>query len=55
LDDSHQYAAVVATLSFIVIFITALGVVRNKQYELFYVIHVVLVVVILATGTFDPS
>lgn len=50
MSESGQYAGATAGLSMLLILITAVGYVRRRQYELFYIVHVVLVAVILATG-----
>ena len=45
-----QYAAAVAAFSFLTIGITAFSFVRKRQYELFFIVHVILVTVILVSS-----
>lgn len=51
LNEPRQYAGAVASLSMLLIFATAIGFVRRRQYELFYAIHVVMAATVLVAGT----
>ncbi|KAF2767664.1 hypothetical protein EJ03DRAFT_144377 [Teratosphaeria nubilosa] len=48
----HEYVGAVAGVAMVVILVTAIGPVRRGHYELFYVLHVVLVALILAAAAF---
>nr|POE56286.1 ferric/cupric reductase transmembrane component 2 [Quercus suber] len=48
LRNTHQYAAMTAGISLLIILLSVL--LRQRRYELFYVIHIVFAVVILITG-----
>ena len=48
--EPKVYAAMVAGLAMLAIFVTAISFVRKRQYELFVTLHQVLVAVILAMG-----
>jgi hypothetical protein len=48
--ESAQYAGYASGVAMVLIFFTANGLVRKRNYEFFYVAHIVLVAVILITG-----
>lgn len=50
MTEPAQYAGVVAGFSILGLFVTATGFMRRRQYEVFYVAHVLLVAIILITG-----
>lgn len=50
MTESHNIAGVVAGVFVILLFVTAIGFVRRRQYELFYAMHLVLVAGILIAG-----
>lgn len=52
LTEPQQYAGAVAALSLLLILATANGFVRKGQYEMFYVVHVVMAAVVLVAGMF---
>ena len=48
--EFNQVAGATAGLSIILVFLTANGFVRRRNYEVFYIVHVVLVILILTMG-----
>ncbi|CAK3757232.1 Ferric reductase transmembrane component 3 [Lecanosticta acicola] len=54
--ESEQIAGAIAGVAMILIFFTAIGVVRRRQYEVFYIVHIVMVAVILiSVGLHRPE
>lgn len=59
MTEANNIAGAVAGIFVILLFVTAIGFVRRRQYELFYAMHLVLVAGILIAGmrskSFKPS
>jgi hypothetical protein len=53
--ESVQYAGYVAGVAMVLIFCTANGQVRKRQYEFFYIAHIILVAIILVTGKYETQ
>jgi predicted ferric reductase len=50
LTEPQQYAGAVASLSMLLMLATAIGFVRKRQYETFYILHVLMAAVVLVAG-----
>lgn len=52
LTAPQQYAGAIACLRMLLMLATAVGVVRKRQYEMFYAVHVVMAAAVLVGGMF---